>query len=221
MSTTPVYDGRNKSRMIRAGLALFFAALIFQSAPGYALGLDCDNVDGLIKDAHESANEEFRLANKLQAAANAGPSLWDTVTDSLAVWNPFATSVGDAVQGAAQDVVVSACGTIAKRAAAGIDLTNKLIQQADVLGQSEGAAVTNANARSARQRGHGWMREVNRLLRWKQKHCQCTEDEKGNAVLDGDDSTKGDLLDWLERTSHGSRETRHSRSEAGKEKRGK
>lgn len=181
-------------------LLAMFAMLVFSAVPTHALGLDCDNVDGQIADAQKSANEEFAKANALQAAVNAAPSLWDNVTDSLAIWNPFSTSIGDAAEGAAQDAILSACGTVAKRAAAGIDLTNKLIQQADVLVASQGAGVASANARAARIRGHKWMKEANRLLRWKQEHCQCTEDAEGNAELEGDDNTKGNLLDWLERS---------------------
>ena len=181
-------------------MAVALAALL--STPAQALGLDCDNVDGMIKRAHDAANEEFATANTLQAAVDAAPSLWDSITDTFSIWNPFSTSVGDAVEGAVQDKLLSACGTVAKRAAVGIDVTNKLIQQADVIIASQGAGVASANARAARIRGHKWMKEVNRLLKWKQEHCQCTEDAKGNAEISGDDSTKGNLLEWLERGVH-------------------
>lgn len=157
-------DLRRSRKRHLFGTAALLVGLLLPSAAA-ALGLNCDIIDRFIKDSVDKANAEFRTANQYASAANAGPGLWGTLTSIAGIWNPVPSSASDAAESACRGGLAHVVG--------GIAMTNKAIQTADALGQSQGQGVNEAQARFARERGRKHMAKARSLLQWKKKNCGC------------------------------------------------
>ena len=133
----------------------------------------CQNVDAHIASHKRRAEERFADARRY----GGGHSALDSLRKSLEIWNPIPTSVEDVVEGEAQDAIGKICKGGLGRLLAGIDLTNKLIAQADVF-INENSGMSAGMARTAAKDGKRHLRAANAHQQWKKEHCNCEDPPK-------------------------------------------